>query len=150
MALASEIASCPSHELVNNDLQMVRDTVNFLTNISSEEPSTYVDFILGVCSDVETSARRAIRQSRRGMSQRPASRTNGDSRDVNTDPVFNGETANTAGDNLLQQVIDPEGESMIDLMNPQWSIPPFWSWQDTYSGILPSPGINEDRPEGFI
>ncbi|KAJ5552725.1 hypothetical protein N7494_002103 [Penicillium frequentans] len=150
VALALGITSHPAHELVNDDLRMVRDTVAFLTNISSEEPSTYVDFILGVCSDLETSARRAIRNSRRDMPERPASRTNGDYRGINTESVPQREPTNTGGDNLLQQVIDPEGDSMVDLMNPQWSIPPFWSWQDTYSGILPSPGINEGRPEDFI
>jgi len=131
VALASEITSRPSHEMLNDDLRMVRDAVAFLTKISSEEPSTYVDFILGVCSDLETSAMRAVRHSRRDMPQRPASRANGDSRDMNTDSASHGETTNTAEDNLLQQIIDPEGESMVDLMNPQWSIPPFWSWQDT-------------------
>lgn len=150
MALALGITSHPAHELVNDDLRMVRDTVAFLTNISSEEPSTYVDFILGVCSDLETSARRAIRHSRRDVPERPASRTNGDYRGTNSESVPQGEPANTGGDTLLQQVIDPEGDSMVDLMNPQWSIPPFWSWQDTYSGILPSPGINEGRTEDFI
>ncbi|KAJ5986642.1 hypothetical protein N7451_011007 [Penicillium sp. IBT 35674x] len=150
VALASEITSHPAHGLVNDDLRMVRDTVAFLTNISSEEPSTYVDFILGVCSDLENSARRAVRHCRRDMPSRPTSRTNGDDRGINTDTISHGEPTITGGDNLLQQVIEQEGDSMVDLMNPQWSIPPFWSWQDTYSGILPSPGTNEGRPEDFI
>jgi hypothetical protein len=84
------------------------------------------------------------------MSQRPASRTNGDSHGINPNSASHGEHAQAVGDNLLQQVIETQGEPMIDLMNPQWSIPPFWSWQDTCSGILPSPGINEGRPEDFI
>ncbi|KAJ6109935.1 hypothetical protein N7486_002170 [Penicillium sp. IBT 16267x] len=150
VALASEVTSRPSHELVNDDLRMVRDTVAFLTNISSEEPSTYVDFVLGVCSDVETSARRAIRQSRRDMSPRSASRTKGDARGINTNSAPHEGIEDYAGDHLLQPAIDPQSEPMVDLMNPQWSIPPFWSWQDKYSGLLPSPGINEGRPEDFI
>ncbi|KAJ5657888.1 uncharacterized protein N7484_001537, partial [Penicillium longicatenatum] len=150
VALASEITSHPSHQLVSDDLRMVRDTVIFLTKISSEEPSTYVDFILGVCCDVEHSARRAIRHCNREMSQRPVSRTNGHSHGMNPDSASGEEHAQAAGDNLLQQVIETQGEPMIDLVNPQWSIPPFWSWQDTYSGILPSPGFNEGRPEDFI
>ncbi|KAJ5628518.1 hypothetical protein N7490_010746 [Penicillium lividum] len=150
LALASEVASHPSHELVNGDLQMVREVVAFLTDISSEEPSTYVDFILGVCSDVETSARRAIRQSRPDISQRPASRTDGDSRVTNSESVLHGGSADLAGDTLLHQAIGPQSEPIVDLIYQPWSIPPFWSWQDTYSGLLPSPSMNEGRPDDFI
>ncbi|KAJ5752198.1 hypothetical protein N7520_009115 [Penicillium odoratum] len=150
VALASEVASNPSHELVHSDLQMVREAVTFLTDISSEEPSTYFDFILGACSDVEKSARRAIRQTRPDIAQPSASRTDGDSCVSNSESVLHGGSVDLTGDTLLHQTIDPQSEPVVDLMNPQWSIPPFWSWQDTYSGLIPSLNMNEGRPEDFI
>ncbi|KAJ5920999.1 hypothetical protein N7466_009325 [Penicillium verhagenii] len=150
VALASEVAADPSHNLVTDDLQMIRDTVVFLTNISSEEPSTYVDFILGVCSDLESSARRAVHQYRSDTLQQTASRTDRDSWRTNTDSISHAESAVYTDDPLLQHATDPHIEPMADLLNAQWSFPPFWSWQDTFTGLLPSPGINEGKPDGFI
>lgn len=154
VALSSEIRIHPTHELADDDLAMAHEAVEFLTAVSHEEPGTYVDFILSVCSDLEISARRAIREVRVA----PAGADDGVAVDIpgnidiagqqqqqqqfsNYAAYNNSSLFNTDPAGLLT---DPHG----DLFNSQWFVPPFWNWQDMVVGVSDLPEMNR-RTDDF-
>lgn len=145
VALASEIRIHPTHQLSNDDLAMVHEATGFLTNISYEEPGTFVDFILSVCSDLESSARRAIRQARSDNIRRPA--TGVDDNPVNLDIDLSGrqQSADYTDNDLFNNEDGLPTDANPDYLNSQWSIPPFWNWQDMFVGMPSSPELNRVR-----
>ena len=101
---------------------MIRKTTHFLSKISSQEPGTYVDFLLSLCSELESSASQAMDQeSRQGHSQFPM-----ESMDLNR----NHESQNCDTSTVLPSDLETTG------MPPSFT--PFWNWQDVMSGIPPS------------
>lgn len=109
---------------------MVHETTEFLTKISIEEPGTYVDFIRSVCSDMEKSARRAIHQARSDNSRQPE--TGIDSDAVNSEINLSGQQQNNTqltDNGLFSSEVDFLADPNPDLLNPLWSISPFWNWQ---------------------
>lgn len=56
---------------------MIRKTTQFLAKISSQEPGTYVDFLLSLCSELESTASQTVDQeSHQGHSQCPMASAN--------------------------------------------------------------------------
>nr|XP_001400464.2 hypothetical protein ANI_1_3240024 [Aspergillus niger CBS 513.88] len=143
-----------------DDLSMVQNVVRFLTSTSSEEPNTYVDFILGMCSDLERSARRAFMTAQPARHHHPATMQNNENDrpsrsshgiNQNTVPNFSDALPTSLGStsaanmgsthftNMVPQgpysdIGFPESSNEVDLSaNWQWSLPPFWNWQDLAS-----------------
>lgn len=101
---------------------MTRKTTHFLSKISSQEPGTYVDFLLSLCSELESAASQAMDQeSHQGHSQCAMASAN-----LNRDH----ESQNYDTSTVLPSDLDTTG------MPPSFT--PFWNWQDVMSGIPPS------------
>ncbi|GKZ30521.1 hypothetical protein AbraIFM66950_009360 [Aspergillus brasiliensis] len=173
--LALGILAHPTNSNAGNDLSMVQDAVSFLKSTASEEPDTFVDFVLSMCSDLERSARRAFmtaqsvhHQQQAAMpsdgKDRPSLSGHGASQNTAPDlsdalptPFGNASTANTGGAHFTNTV--PQGPypdigfpgplNEVDLTpNWQWSLPPFWNWQDFASGAPSFPVVpGVDIPE---
>ncbi|THC89103.1 hypothetical protein EYZ11_011450 [Aspergillus tanneri] len=124
--LALGIFVHPDHEQASSDLSLLHETVRFLSTISSREPGTYVDYVLSLCSEFENAAKRILRQCRRqetGMQGVSMDNAHGEPvAPINVDAT------------------DPQREDIIDsTLDWQWSIPPFWNWQDLMASIPGSP-----------
>ncbi|PYI25787.1 hypothetical protein BP00DRAFT_451770 [Aspergillus indologenus CBS 114.80] len=52
VALFSQITLEPDHPLAASDLLMITRTIGFLSKLASQEPDTYADYVLSVCSGV--------------------------------------------------------------------------------------------------
>ncbi|GLA33306.1 hypothetical protein AnigIFM63309_000129 [Aspergillus niger] len=158
--LALRILAHPTHSDAGDDLSMVQNVVRFLASTSSEEPNTYVDFVLGMCSDLERSARRAFMTAQPARHHHPAIMQNnendrpsrsGHGINQNTVPNFSDALPTSLGSasaanmgsthftNMVPQgpysdIGFPESSNEVDLSaNWQWSLPPFWNWQDLAS-----------------
>lgn len=140
VALASEIRIHPTHQRSNDDLIMIDDTIEFLTNVSREEPGTYVDFILSVCSDLESSARRAIHQARSDKSREPATDVGNETVDLDINLRGQAPPIDYSTNGAFNSDADLLSDSNADFLNSQWLIPSFWNWQDMFAGIPSSPG----------
>ncbi|PWY68499.1 hypothetical protein BO94DRAFT_300728 [Aspergillus sclerotioniger CBS 115572] len=171
--LALRLLTNPTHSFAGVDFAMIRDIVNFLANTASEEPGTYVDYILGMCSDLERSARQAIMTAQQGPrpmvgankeNSAPDGIREGTSRPAGY-PIYN--TLSTSSSsapmldegsahtmNILPQAPYPDIEfptlaAEYDVTpNWQWSLPPFWNWQDIVPGVPSFPVVpGGDTPE---
>ncbi|PWY68184.1 hypothetical protein BO83DRAFT_439094 [Aspergillus eucalypticola CBS 122712] len=172
--LALRILAQPAHSDAGDDLLMVQNVIGFLARTSSEEPNTYVDFVLGMCSDLERSARRAFMTAKPARNHHPAIMQNNEndgpslsSHEINqnTAPNFSdtlstpfasasaADMASAQFTNVMQQGPYPDigflGPSTVDqAANWQWSLPPFWNWQDLVSGAPSFPVVpGVDIPE---
>ncbi|KAF7586057.1 hypothetical protein BBP40_009623 [Aspergillus hancockii] len=150
VTLSSHILADPRHQHAKSDLAMARETINFLSKITSEEPGTYLDYILGLCSELENAAERATAQASQGLPPRPAD-------DIHNPRPYSGYlggptsdsalqsypgifaphsgSADSAGTNVLAHNYDmPSVDPTFDLaMNFQWTTAPFWNWGDMIS-----------------
>ncbi|KAL4740596.1 hypothetical protein BDV11DRAFT_204232 [Aspergillus similis] len=149
VALASEICIHPTHQNSNDDLAMIHEATAFLTNVSHEEPGTYVDFMLNVCSDIENSARRAIQQVRSDNIGRTATGVNEDAVDLAIDPSGREPHADHIDNSLFHNEVDLLNDTNLGYINSQWSIPPFWNWQDMLVGMPLSPDLNRGTTGEF-
>ncbi|PYH93431.1 hypothetical protein BO71DRAFT_327675 [Aspergillus ellipticus CBS 707.79] len=174
--LSLRILAYPGHPHARTDLAMVRETIDFLAAAASEEPGTYADFILSVCSDMEHSARQAIVAEQLSRFQQSVAGedtstlgiradgigTSTGPADYNMLPVSSGDASmmdmqRTHQISNLSHLSGPDVglptlETQSDLMpNWQWSLPPFWNWQDFMTGIPSFPFTpGGQRPEGDI
>ncbi|KAJ5681409.1 uncharacterized protein N7477_001349 [Penicillium maclennaniae] len=141
VALTSEIRLNSTHHNSNHDLSMAHEVTSFLKDVSSGEPGTFVDFILSVCSDLESSARRAIHQTRSdGLRSATGVHRNVSSPDTG---LSEQQLPTDHGDNtILHNEVDLLTDIDPDAVNTQWSIPPFWNWQDIFIGLPVSPETN--------
>ncbi|KAJ6104078.1 hypothetical protein N7523_010398, partial [Penicillium sp. IBT 18751x] len=141
VALTSEIRINPTHPNSNDDLFMAHEVTSFLRDVSSGEPGTFVDFILSVCSDLESSARRTIHQTQSdgiGPATGIHRNVSGPDTGLSEQQLPTDHADNTLFNNEVDLLtnIDP------DPVNTQWSIPPFWNWQDTFIGLPVSPEMS--------
>ncbi|KAL4805062.1 hypothetical protein BDV18DRAFT_161459 [Aspergillus unguis] len=134
-ALASEICIHPTHQHCNDDLAMIHETTAFLTNVSHEEPGTFADFMLSVCSDMESSARRAMQQARGDNTGRAAATgVDEDAVDLAVDPSGREPPADQIDNGLFNEV-DLLNDVNLGYINSQWLMPPFWNWKDLSSDM---------------
>lgn len=99
---------------------MIRKTTCFLSKISSQEPGTYVDFLLSLCSELESFAGQAVDQgSHQGHSQFP----------------MEGMNLNRSHESQDIPTVMPSDLETTGMLP---SFTPFWNWQDAMSGIPPS------------
>lgn len=118
---------------------MIHEATAFLTSVSHEEPRTFVDFMLSVCSDIETSARRAIQQVQNDDIRQPATGVNEDAVDLDTDLSGRHQAANQPHNSLSHNEIDLLNNTTLNQIDSQWLIPPFWNWQDMFVAMPLSP-----------
>ncbi|BCS06675.1 hypothetical protein ALUC_11056A [Aspergillus luchuensis] len=173
--LALRILAQPAHSDAGDDLSMVQDVIKFLTCTSSEEPNTYVDFVLGMCSDLERSARRAFLTAQPARNHHPAIMQNNENDRPSISSLgINQTTASNISDALPTPFSSTSAANMgsaqftnvmpqgpypdIGFLGPfndidqaanwQWSLPPFWNWQDLVSGAPSFPVVpGVDIPE---
>ncbi|GLB04157.1 hypothetical protein AtubIFM57258_009873 [Aspergillus tubingensis] len=173
--LALRILAHPAHSEAGDDLSMIQDVIKFLTCASSEEPNTYVDFVLNMCSDLERSVRRAFLTAQPARNHHPAIMQNNEndrpslsSHGVNHNtapnlsdaiptPFGSASAANMGGAQFTN--VMPQGpytdigflgsfNEVDQATNWQWSLPPFWNWQDLVSGAPSFPVVpGVDIPE---
>jgi hypothetical protein len=125
---------------------MIHEAIAFLTNASHEEPGTFVDFMLNVCSDIENTARRAIQQVRSDNIRRPAAGGHEDAADLDID-VCGQQQPDHINNSLFNNEVDIPHDTTLSYINPQWIIPPLWNWQDMFIGMPLSPDMNGGRPD---
>ncbi|KFZ11970.1 hypothetical protein V502_07321 [Pseudogymnoascus sp. VKM F-4520 (FW-2644)] len=166
VTLASRILVYPSSPRAEEDLSLIHETNDFLSKISSDEPGTFADYVLGISSDLEDAGRKTVDQLHQGYRQQQEGGAHSNSADIfadeNRDKHSGSGMDPTTSTTLLDRVstttpqnTDHMGNSMdapiqggslptIDLpsdlmMNWQWSIPPFWNLQDIMTSTPPSP-----------
>lgn len=136
---------------------MIHEANDFLSKISSDEPGTYADYVLGLCSDLEDAARKNLDQIHQADQQQQEDGAHNNNTNIFTDE--NRDKHSESGiDTVLTTTLqntDHTGNSMdapiqggslptVDLpsdlmMNWQWSIPPFWNLQDIMTSTPSSP-----------
>lgn len=125
---------------------MIHKIIEFLTSVSQEEPGTYVDFILSVCSDLESSARRAIHEARGDKSREPATGIDNETVDLDIDLHGQQQPVDYPTNNIFNSEVGFLSDPNTDVLNSQLLIPPFWNWQDMFVGIPSSLGMDRGRP----
>lgn len=112
----------------SSDLSLVDETLRFLSRLASQEPDTYVDHVLSVCSDLRNTAKETIKLAKSGS-------THAVDQDQHNPGPYN-QTARH--DRLLAEAGLPvENESSYtDPFDLPVSL--FWSWQDMLVGAPPS------------
>ncbi|GMF77398.1 unnamed protein product [Aspergillus oryzae] len=144
MTLLSNLLTDPSHQHAVSDLTMAQETINLLSKVSSEEPGTYVDYILGVCSELKTAAKKAVSRADQDISQQSMRYLNNTQLSTNEtgNPASghavphpslaspqSGDTDPTRSCAILQSYDMPTVDPTFDLaMNFQWPVAPFWNW----------------------
>ncbi|QRD92426.1 fungal-specific transcription factor domain-containing protein [Aspergillus flavus] len=144
MTLLSNLLTDPSHQHAVSDLTMAQETINLLSKVSSEEPGTYVDYILGVCSELKTAAKKAVSRADQDISQQSMRYLNNTQLSTNEtgNPASghavphpslaspqSGDTDPTRSCAILQSYDMPSVDPTFDLaMNFQWPVAPFWNW----------------------
>ncbi|OGM40634.1 hypothetical protein ABOM_010711 [Aspergillus bombycis] len=151
MTLLSNLLTSTAHQHSVTDLAMAQETIDLLSKLSSEEPGTYVDYILELCTELKSAAKKAISRAEQNTSQQSIGHINNNqpSRNETGEPVSGfsvladpGLVAPLAGDAdpagnsaMLQNYDMPSVDPTFDLaMNFQWPIAPFWNWGD----VVPS------------
>ncbi|KAJ5087447.1 hypothetical protein N7456_011063 [Penicillium angulare] len=148
VTLASEIRSHSTHKQTKDDLILIHEAISFLVNVSDEEPGTFVDFILDVCSDIETSARRTTQQARDDNGRSPAQGVDENAVDLDVDMCERQQPAGDSDNSFLNSGVDLLDDININYINSQWPIPPLWNWQDMI-GMPLSPDLNKRRTDGY-
>lgn len=150
----------PSHARAASDIHMIHRVVELLAKMAAEEPNTYVDCLLTLCSDFETTAQQTLRLHHgNGVQVRtvnPISETsiyNQQPQDLRTSQERNEENDAEATYASLPLSMDQ------DYQVPGNELPmvafPTWNWQDMIGGIPPvfDPSAFLDLanpPEGFM
>lgn len=129
-----------NHQHSQTDLSAIRETVHFLSDVSSREPGTYVEYILGVCSDLQSAAARALIRGQTGHSQETfvadeyngRDKGKGISSHMDTTASTMGFTSDDPASNFANEaIVNGDFGALDDLaVNWQWSMSPFWNWQD--------------------
>lgn len=122
-------------QLSEDDLTLIHAGTAFLKDVSADEPGTFIDFILDLCSDVENSSRRATQQARTENSRQLGQSANHDSADLNIDLSEREQLADHGENNFLNSDADLLNDINLNYINPQWAFPPFWNWQDSMLGV---------------
>ena len=120
----------PDHQHAQADLSAVRQTVDFLSDVSSREPGTYVEYILGVCSDLQNAAVRYLARAQNDSNRRDKGK--GISGHMDTTAPTAGFTSDDPAGNFANEAFENGDFGALDdlAVNWQWSMSPFWNWQD--------------------
>lgn len=149
VALFSQIIANPSRPDAKTDISRINGVVAFLARVASQEQDTYMDYVLAMCTDWETSARRAIHRARnppaerRGASQPPNFQGQRWAQNPNLPqrpftPGFNiSEQARMDG-NVVPQNQLPADEALYTSGPLSMATPLAWNWQDMLAGAPPS------------
>ncbi|KAJ5715024.1 uncharacterized protein N7483_012205 [Penicillium malachiteum] len=146
VTLASEIHSHSIHQQSKDDLTLIHEATAFLTNVSDEEPGTFIDFILDVCSDIENSARRANQQVRSDNGRPLTHGTNEDVANPEIDLCGRQQPADHSDSSFLNNDVDLLNDINLNYITSKWPNPPFWNWQDMLGTPL-SPDLNRERTD---
>ncbi|KAL4795201.1 hypothetical protein BDV19DRAFT_399046 [Aspergillus venezuelensis] len=155
-ALFSHIMLQPNHPHAESDLLMITQTVEFLSQLASQEQDTYADYVLSLCSGFEKAARGAIDLSK-GHQMRSAVEkmrpSNGQlipdlqeqgpekqgappSGDFTAGYIDPNLMPNDNGSRLMLDV--PLGEDPVDTTDSfSFPSPLVWNWQDVLGGVPP-------------
>lgn len=114
-----------------------------MSSVSSREPGTYVVYILGVCSDLQNAAVRALTHSQeapgvedsnvRARMNKQDGRSSHIDITILTTTALSPDRGSTSDDPVnFSHVTFENGDfaTLDDLAGRQWSMPPFWNWQD--------------------
>ena len=133
VALSSEIYAYPAQENSKHDLSMVQDAIKFLTEVSYEEPGTFVDFILSICSDLERSAQWAISQIQGDITRSPTAGANSDRMEKDTKSPEQQQAAD------ITDLDASTGADFLDtnpeVFNSQFSVLPFWNLDEMFTAM---------------
>ncbi|OJK02123.1 hypothetical protein ASPACDRAFT_114819 [Aspergillus aculeatus ATCC 16872] len=174
VALFSQIMLEADHPLAASDLLMITRTVGFLSKLASQEPDTYVDYVLSVCSGFERAAREAIerggvhevgsrsgREEGRSSAGRPPPEPQAEPQEPGALPgadsgIWSLDPSEAASSHAWRGGGGPVPSSSISLgqdLNPttddQLLFPPaplFWNWQDMLAGVPPAYYWNSQDP----
>jgi len=130
VALSSEIYAHPARQNSKHDLSMVQDAIKFLMDVSYEEPGTFVDFILSICSDLESSAQWAVSKSQGDVAKSPTTGANDERMDKDINTLEQQQTDDITDSNISTgaEFIDTNAE----VFNSQYSLLPFWNLDDMF------------------
>ncbi|KAF4944785.1 hypothetical protein FSARC_14583 [Fusarium sarcochroum] len=128
VALLSQMIANANSPDASSDLSLVDETLRFLSRIASQEPDTYVDHVLSVCSDLRNTAKETIKLAKSGSSHAI-------DQDQHNPSPYN---QTVRQDRFLAEAGLPvENESSYtDPFDLPGSL--FWGWQDMLIGAPPA------------
>ncbi|KGO45004.1 Transcription factor, fungi [Penicillium expansum] len=147
VALFSQILIDPSRPDTESDIAMIHGVVSFLSKVASQEQDTYLDYVLALCSDFESAARKELHRARNpepesvGDNQPVAIRPQGqtwaqnDYLPPNSFPAVFNPTQPTENDGSNIMSTDQGFYTTGPLSLPA---PLSWNWQDMLAGVPPA------------
>lgn len=131
---------------------MIHGVVSFISRVASQEQDTYLDYVLALCSDFESAARKELHRARNpepdsvGDNQPVAIRpqgqmlTHNDYLPPNSFPAFFNPPQPTENDgsNIQFSNTMPTDQSFYTAGPLPFPAPLSWNWQDMLAGVPPA------------
>ncbi|KAJ5503257.1 hypothetical protein N7463_006131 [Penicillium fimorum] len=152
VALFSHILIDPSHPDTESDISMIHGVVSFISRVASQEQDTYLDYVLALCSDFESAARKELHRARNpepnsmGDNQQVPIRPQGqtwtqnDHLSPNSFPAFfnHPQSTGNGGSNIQSSNIMSTDQSFFATGSLPLPAPLSWNWQDMLAGVPPA------------
>ncbi|CAI7662581.1 unnamed protein product [Penicillium glandicola] len=152
VALFSQILIDPSRPDTESDIAMIHGVVDFISRVASQEQDTYLDYVLALCSEFETAARKVLHQARNPESEsmnndqpvsiRPQGQiwTQNDYVPPNSFPAFFNPPQPTENDgsNIQSSNIMSTDQGFYTTGPLPLQAPLSWNWQDMLAGVPPA------------
>ena len=147
VALFSQILHDPSRPDTESDIAMIHGVVNFISKVASQEQDTYLDYVLALCSDFESAARKELHRVRN-----PEPESVGDNQPVAIRPQRQTWAQNDyLPPNSFPAVFNPtqptenDGGNIMSTDQGFYTTGPLplpaplsWNWQDMLAGVPPA------------
>ncbi|KAG0156410.1 hypothetical protein PDIDSM_3588 [Penicillium digitatum] len=147
VALFSQILHDPSRPDTESDIAMIHGVVNFISKVASQEQDTYLDYVLALCSDFESAARKELHRVRN-----PEPESVGDNQPVAFRPQRQTWAQNDyLPPNSFPAVFNPtqptenDGGNIMSTDQGFYTTGPLplpaplsWNWQDMLAGVPPA------------
>ncbi|KAJ5373861.1 hypothetical protein N7517_005867 [Penicillium concentricum] len=152
VALFSHILIDPTRLDTESDISMIHGVVSFISKVASREQDTYLDYVLALCSDFESAARKELYRARnpepdsmgdnQPVSIRPQGQTwtqNG-YLPPNSFPAFVNHPQSTENDgsNIQSSNIMSTDQGFYTTSPLPLPAPLSWNWQDMLAGVPPA------------
>ncbi|OQE11776.1 hypothetical protein PENVUL_c002G00672 [Penicillium vulpinum] len=151
VALFSLILIDPSRADTESDISMIRGVISFISKVASQEQDTYLDYVLSLCSDFESAARKELHRVRnpepdstsdQPVTVRPQGQTwtQNDYLGPNSFPAFFNPShgAGNDGSNIQSSSTMPTDQAFYATGPLSLPAPLSWNWQDMLAGVPPA------------
>ncbi|KAI2703525.1 transcriptional regulator family: Fungal Specific TF [Penicillium roqueforti] len=143
VALFSQILIDPSRPDTESDIAMIHGVVGFISRIASQEQDTYLDYVLALCSDFESAARKELYRARNlDLNIRPQGQmwAQNDYLPPTSFPAFFNPPQSTENDggNIQSSNVVSSDQGFYTTGSLPLPAPLSWNWQDMLAGVPPA------------